>query len=321
MLLFKCRKISTFCAAKSLSSNVFLVSSFCWCLAGAALYHPHNSDLAQQHRMMIKLFLQQKTHQWNTNDAKYSAPFFKELYPWCSVGLGLLQLSDSFSLPLTSFNSFLNTWMRIVNQTDDWDSTEWGKHVMTKTKTVLIKLRVLFPREQTLYKNFPNRLRLEHAERPPTTTAHLTAIPLELFCPHWPCGEHYALPCTLNHTHTRQISLFLPLSQPPTLSQGTSVWLLCAIFWCDILSCARILYSLCMCATRCVCGGFLVWRGANALGLREDSSVLLMEAGWKFLSLATTWSGQAETGRERQRSHSSSSTIVSCQQLQQKVLK
>lgn len=127
-------------------------------------------------------------------------------------------------------------------------------------------------------------------------------------------------PCYVHSTtHTRQISLFLPLSQPPTLSQGTSVWLLCAIFWCDILSCALILYSLCMCATRCVCGGFLVWRGANALGLWEDSSVLLMEAGWKFLSLATMWSGQAETGRERQRSHSSSSTIVSCQQLLQKV--
>lgn len=125
---------------------------------------------------------------------------------------------------------------------------------------------------------------------------------------------------TQPHTHTRTKSAYFSSSvSHPHCHKGPVCG--CFVPFSGVTFCRVYVYYTvwCMCATRCVCGGFLVWRGANALGLREDSSVLLMEAGWKFLSLATTWSGQAETGRERQRSHSSSSTTVSCQQLQQKV--
>lgn len=94
-----------------------------------------------------------------------------------------------------------------------------------------------------------------------TTIEHLTAISLQIILPtRTPLWRTPRLAIyTGSHTHTPNQLYSPPQSATHTQSQGTSVWLLCAIFWCDISPCVRI-QCMHVCNQVCLCRLFSVKR-------------------------------------------------------------
>lgn len=168
---------------------------------------------------------------------------------------------------------------------------------------------VTLRRKGSIWKISTQAVRLP-AGRTPSTPARSISLPclFSLFLPTWRLlwlTPHLALHA---HTHSES-SFFSPsVNHPHLVTRDQSVVSPVYVPFSGVTSHHVHARGFCLqCvsvrALKCARPHVRLWKGANALALLQDSSVLLVGASWKSLSLATMWSNHAEARKEKERAH------------------